>query len=279
MTEVPKFLKNWDKIAVITPSWDPDVDLLYKGIAVLENAGFIVEFMRNDFGKRGTLAPLSVRVSEVNRAFCKPDFKAVIFSRGGYGAMHLIPYIEYECLQRYPKWIIGYSDATALFSAIEKKTGLSYIHGPMVESIGKSTEGTETLIKLLKGEIPEYSISQDTPEVKGNLSGGCLSLIVSLLGTPYEMDFKDKVVFLEDVGEKDYRIDRMLTQLKLAGKLDDAKMFIVGGEENYGVYEDILGKTGKPYIIGFPAGHGFRNYPMIMNVMAEIKDGKLRFLI
>ena len=278
---IPEFLVKGDTIGIITPSWEPDIDLVKKGIERLIDAGFLVKIVRNNFGGRGEIAPSEVRLREVNNAFCSTEFKALIFSRGGYGVMHLLPYLKYDCLLKHPKWIIGYSDATALFSALEKYN-IAYIHGPMVESIGRGTHGWNELINLLKGNIPEYKLPPEEYNFKkteGRIIGGCLSLITSLMGTPYEMDFGNRIVFLEDVSEKDYRVDRMLTQLNMAGKLEDAAMFIVGGEENHDVYREILLKTGKPLIIGFPAGHGNINLPLLMNVRALVDGGKMKFLL
>ncbi len=278
---IPGFLKEGDTIGIVTPSWEPDVSLLKKGIERLEQAGFTPRVLRQNFGKRGTIASFDTRVSELNDALCSEEYGALIFSRGGYGVMHLLPYLKYDCLLKYPKWIVGYSDATALFGALEKYN-IAYIHGPMVESIGRGTEGWEKLIELLKGRTPEYPLPEERynfKEFQGKITGGCLSLIVSLMGTPYDFDFKGRAVILEDVSEKDYRIDRMLTQLKLSSKLNDAEMFIVGGEENHEVYRKILLETGKPLIMGFPAGHGRRNFPVLMNVNVSIREAGIEFLL
>ncbi len=277
---IPPFLKEGDEVGIITPSWEPDVNLVEVGIKKIKEAGFHPVLLRSSLGKRGTIAPFDVRLKEINNAFCSRNLKAVIFSRGGYGVMHLLPHINYQCLEKYPKWIIGYSDATALFMALEKKVDIAYIHGPMVESIGQGIEGTEELFKLLKGklkEMPLYGELYNFKSVEGKITGGCLSLIISLMGTPFEPDFSDRIVLLEDVSEKDYRIDRMLTQLKLAGKLIKAKAFLIGGEENHTVYKDILSPLNKPLVIGFPAGHGRRNYPIVMNKDTILNKEKVLF--
>ncbi len=276
---IPEFLREGDTIGIITPSWEPDIDLVKKGIERLIDAGFLVKIVRNNFGKRGEIAPLEVRLREINEAFCSTEFKALIFSRGGYGVMHLLPYLKYDCLLRHHKWIVGYSDATALLSALQKR-GIASIHGSMLESIGKGIEGWRHLFDLLKGKDVVYPLPDERYnfiEYQGKITGGCLSLIVALLGTPYEPDFKGKAVLLEDVSEKDYRIDRMLTQLELAGKLEEASMFIIGGEENHDVYRRILLKTGKPLIVGFPAGHGKRNYPLFLGVDAVISEKGIKY--
>lgn len=273
-------LKPGDSVAIIAPSGAVDRENLEKGIALMKSVGLKVSVGESVYKRFGYLsAEDKERASDLIKAWTDPEIKAVFAARGGYGAMRILPYFDFEVLKQHKKILVGYSDITALHIAFWMKARIITFHGPMGEEIGRESVlpiNKEILSSTLIGrrypgriDMPDRSLVVEGKGcVEGDLVGGNLSLVAGTIGTPWELDTKGKILFLEEVDEKPYRIDRMLCQLDLAGKLDDAAGFLTGdfteceadessksftpGE----VLKQFLLRPGKPWLSNVPAGHG-----------------------
>lgn len=238
----PKCLCPGDTIGIITPASPGNLESAKQGILWLENQGFHVKLGKSVNQADGYLAGTDAeRATDIHDMFAAPDVDGIICMRGGYGTMRLLEQLDYSLIQCHPKVFVGYSDITALHTSIGQRTGLVTFHGPMVSSdIGNDlTDYTgNALLRAITSAEPLGLIDNpplfQAPEfivpgiAEGSLTGGNLSLITSTLGTPYEINTQGKILCLEDVGEEPYRMDRMLTQLLLAGKLQEAAGIVVG---------------------------------------------------
>jgi muramoyltetrapeptide carboxypeptidase len=235
----PIRLKQGDTVGVIAPASPPNQENLERGIDYLKELGLNVKVGKNVSNINGYLAGTDQeRLSDLHHMFQDPEVKAIICASGGYGTGRIAGQIDYELIQNNPKIFWGYSDITFLHTAIRQKTGLVTFHGPMLGSdIGK--ENTHTLSKEGFKQLFEPTTRIYTEKISpmetlvegvasGELVGGNLSLIVSTFGTAYEIDTKDKLLFIEDVNEEPRSVDRMLNQLYMAGKLNDSAGIIVG---------------------------------------------------
>lgn len=286
----PAVLQKGETIGVIAPSGVVNPAELAAGIKRVEAMGFRVTVGRNvDRTNRYMAGTDRERVEDLHGMFSDPAVRAVMCARGGYGATRLLPMLDGALLGRHPKILIGSSDVTALLVYLVTRVGLVAFHGPMIapnfgrnasdlssdgflQAVSASESGgrvrSEGLVCLRKGKA------------RGWLTGGCLSVLCALLGTPYEPDTRGAVLFLEDVNEGPYRIDRMLTQLKAAGKLDGVRGLIFGKMINchpapgsgYRLEEVILEAIGDfegPVLFGLPAGHGGEQLTLPFGVLAE----------
>jgi muramoyltetrapeptide carboxypeptidase len=240
-------------------------------------------------------APDKERAEELNEAFHDDKVNAVFCVTGGYGTLRMLPYLNYEMIRAHPKIFLGYSDITTLHIVLNQNSDLVTFHGPMIASeIGSEfTDYTEKwLLRALQENTPlgELTNPVDGPvlktinegEVKGKLVGGNLSLITHGLGTPYEIDTKGKILLIEDTDEPPYRVDRYLTQLWLANKLQDAAGVVIGEFTNYhplsnepsltlwDVLRDRIEDSGKPAIYGLCFGHGKHHLTLPLGVEARL---------
>jgi muramoyltetrapeptide carboxypeptidase len=238
----PAFLKPGDTVAVVAPaSGVVNPTTIYFGQQLLENMGYRVKLGKAVYRRHGYLAGTDEeRLQDLESMFADPEVKAIICLRGGYGALRLLGKLNLQVVKENPKVFLGFSDITALHIAINQLTGLITFHGPVLNSmvswLGDYTRGN--LLKVVARPAPAGALTN--PEAgprlfaicggkgSGELIGGNLSLICATLGTPFEINTKGKILFLEEVGEEPYRIDRMLTQLELAGKFDDVKGIVIG---------------------------------------------------
>ncbi|MBU3191729.1 LD-carboxypeptidase [Clostridium bowmanii] len=277
----PKALKIGDTIGLVAPSSAlRQADGLEKSISVLEEQGFIVVIGESCGKKYGYLSGSDeLRAKDINRMFEDNTIDAVFCLKGGYGTPRILDKLDYDMIKENPKIFIGYSDITAIHIVLNQKCDLITFHGPMAASdmLGdfdefskKSYLNAITSINPL-GEIDNpigFEIKSMVPGVaSGKIVGGNLSLIASTIGTPYEIDTLGKILFLEDVDEFTYSVDRMLTQLRLSGKLEDCVGIILGNFTNclpqyedfdhtlMEVFNDIILKAKKPTIYNFMAGH------------------------
>lgn len=272
-------LKHGDKIGLTAPAGPVSDDKLNKAISVIKEMGFELEVGLTCYQNWGgyLAGPPELRANELNHMFANPEITAIFCLRGGYGSAQILPMLNYDMISQHPKHFIGYSDITALHIALQQRSKLATIHGPMPASdlIGASEFTKQSLLQTLMtskpiGEIdnPSYEeMDYLVPgEARGVITGGNLTVITSLLGTPFEIDTAGKILFLEDIGEEPYRVDRMLTQLALSGKLQEAKGFILGSwtgctTENKEVFtvenlfRRIIAPFGKPTIYNLRAGH------------------------
>lgn len=298
---LPKSLTKGDKIAIISPAGAVEASQLEKGIEMIRNKGYepvLGEHLYSSFSNGYTYAGTELeRIKDINWAFNDNEIAAVWASRGGYGCQHLLESIDLKNFSENPKWYIGYSDNTVIQSYLLKK-GFASIHGQTVKtsSFGVTEESYELIFDILEGKIPDYSLEphdfNKMGSCEGQLVGGNLALIYALLGTDYSFKFKNRILFIEDIDENFYALDRMMMSLKLAGVFKKIKGLIIGGMTNMGnekentaynesfdnfAYQLISERISKydfPTVFGFPNGHIKDNRPLIIggHVKLEVKD-------
>lgn len=296
-------LKSGDLVGVIAPgSAVSDPDDLYRVKEALDFFGLKMELGK--YVKKGSgykTRSIDERLDDLHTMFGSKEIKAVFCVRGGYGSMQLLDKIDYNLIRNNPKVFLGYSDITALHIAINKLTGLVTFHGPVmlssftdytVMNFQKALFSDEPIGRLSNPAVKSgirsrYPVHTVVPgSVVGKLIGGNLSLISNMLGTPYEINTDGKILFIEDVGEEPYRIDRMLTQLRLSGKLESAIGIIFGKctdcksksstwDSSLGeVVENILGSLKIPVLSGLLIGHSSDQMTIPEGVTAELNAGK-----
>lgn len=264
-------LKPGDTIGIAAPASHFDKEAFLSGVKNLKEMGFKVVYREDIFEKERYLAGTDERrASELIDLLQNKNINAILFARGGYGMMRLIPYLEKIQLEASPKIVLGYSDITTLLIYLMQKLNWVTFYGPVVaKDMSHFNDDTKkyflNAVSSTKALGPFHFPETETIQqgiAEGILTGGCLSLVVSTLGTPFEIDTKNKILFLEDINEKAYSVDRMLTQLKLAGKLDHVRGILCGTFENGGNTEhigeaiaDVLKDKKIPILTHFPAGH------------------------
>ena len=301
----PKPLKKGDKIAIISPAGSVEPAQLEKGIQMVKSKGFepvlgenLYTKFSNGYNYAGTEEQ---RLKDVNWALNDPEISAIWASRGGYGCQHLIENLNLKGFIKNPKWYIGYSDNTVIQSYLLKK-GFASIHGQTIKtsSFGVTDESYDLTFNILKVKPLKYNLKSNQFNKEGNvdgeLVGGNLALIYALLGTKYSFDFKDKILFIEDIGENIYALDRMIMSLELAGVFNKIKGLIIGGMTNMGdekdnkEYEDSfdafaykliserISKYRFAVVFAFPNGHIHDNRPLIIGAQTQLKVGKISSL-
>lgn len=277
-----KKLQKGDTIGLIGPSGAVRTEgAIERAVETIRRAGFRVKLGESCGKKYGYLSGTDeLRARDVNAMFADPQVDAIVCTRGGYGTMRMLDLLDYEAIRTHPKIFVGYSDITAMHIAMLEKSDLVTFHGPMPVSnwsdgpMEPFTRGSLFNTLMNGGPVGEivnpegYEKKTVNPGAcEGLLVGGNLSLIVGLLGTPYELNTKDRILFIEDVGEKTYAIDRMLTHLRLAGKFDDCAGVVLGDFKNcemeYPGYSftieeivrDVVAPCGKPIFSGLQSGH------------------------
>jgi muramoyltetrapeptide carboxypeptidase len=217
-----------------------------------------------------------------------PRIKAIINTRGGYGSLRLLDRIDYDEIKRNPKIILGFSDITALLLAVHARTGVVTFHGPVLRQFGRGApENWNELLRVLGSDRPlRWSLAEgkslSAGKARGPLLGGNLSLICHLLGTPYMPSLEGAILFIEEANEPLYRIDRMLTHLKLSGKPAGLSGMVVGQMEGCGKQEaieqllrDLAGELNIALATGLNVGHGGRNLTVPLGVAAELDTEKM----
>lgn len=284
----PPALKKGDTVGLVSPAsavFEPQT--IREGRETLSNLGYRVKFGKNISRRYGYLAGRDEeRVDDLHDMFRDKEVKAIFALRGGYGSMRLLQNLDYDLIRNNPKILLGYSDITSLHLAIHSMTGLVTFHGPV--AISSFTDYTqEYFYKIVSSTTPIGEVEHPklgsalSPTAhfftikegiaRGQLIGGNLTLMTALLGTPYEFDTTDKILFIEEVGEEPYSIDRMLTQLSLAGKFDNVAGIFIDrckkcGPSDYKpaflntfsveeVFIDRLSHLKIPVVFGFSIGH------------------------
>jgi len=302
----PPKLHPGDVIGICAPASPPrKQDSIESGIRYLESAGFRIKMGKHIFFRRGYLAGTDVqRASDVNAMFADKSVKAIFTVRGGYGSQRILPLLDYRLIRRNPKILVGYSDITALQCALLAKIGLITFSGPFVsgEMSNKLQGHAEELFwsclmspqppPPIKNVFRDRLISNKRKTAGGRLIGGNLSIISTLVGTPYFPSIPDPIYVLEDVGEQPYRIDRMLQHLHLAGVFSHARGIGLGnftdcipvpGKPSL-TLQDVVRETFRssqcPIVSGLPVGHIKNSIPFPIGVRAQLdgKKGTLRFL-
>ena len=288
----PPPLRPGDTIGVVAPGGSVYEDRLQRGVRALEARGFGVELAEGILDRKGYLAGAEQqRARTLERFFVRDDIRAVFCARGGFGSIQLLPGLDPERIRAHPKIFVGFSDVTALLNWMAQSCGVAAFHGPMVavEFAGELGGGVGGgFWDALTGRRRRWRIqgsgvlrAGDGP-ARGPVAGGCLSVLVTTLGTPYEVETEGRIVFLEDVGEPPYRIERMLTHLRMAGKLDRVAGVVTGafnrcesGAERdvQHVLADAFRDAPYPVVTGLPCGHGTANTLLPIGLNAEL-DGR-----
>jgi muramoyltetrapeptide carboxypeptidase len=271
----PRPLEAGDRVAVVSPASPFDRDEFDRGISELQRLGYVPVYDDSVFARSGYLSgPADLRAAAFTKAWTDPSVAALIAARGGYGSVQLLPFLDVSVIRARPKLFIGYSDTTTLLSWLTCGCGITALHGPMLEgrlSKGSSGYDERSFTSLLRdGRGLELSPAGVTVlrqgEASGPLFGGTITQLAASLGTPYAFNPPHgSVLFLEDVNERPYRIDRMLTQLRLSGVLARASALVFGempGCDEPGgaptaleTLGSLLGGVGGPVLAGFPSGH------------------------
>ena len=273
----PKRLRPGDKVAIVAPASSFTREEFDKGVSELQRLGFEPVFEDTVFAQHGGYlsGEGKVRAAAFLNAWRDPSVRALIAVRGGYGSVHLLPFLEHEDLQKSPKAFIGYSDLTTVLTYLTGQCGIVSFHGPMLDrrlsrgidaydraSFLGALTSTEPLGELGAAQLETFNKG----EAAGPLMGGTLAQLVASLGTPYAFNPpKGHVLFLEDVAERPFRLDRMVTQLRLARVLERASAIILGDfvdcDEPGGaiaaksVLANLLNDFDGPVVHGFPSGH------------------------
>lgn len=293
---LPKSLSKGDAIAIISPAGAVEKEDLKSTLELIKQQGYEPILGKYALGKYNKNYPYSgteqERIFDLNWALNDDEISAIWASRGGYGCQHLLKHLQLSRFRKQPKWYIGYSDNTVIQSFLLKNNFAS-IHGQTIKtaSFGISKKSYDEVFNILNGKFPSYEIASHPLNKEGNMTGilvgGNLALIYALLGTSYSFNFKDKILFIEDIGEQFYALDRMLMALDLAGVFRKIKGIIIGGMTNIGnkenpyydesfdsmAYEIIhhrLKKYNIPTVFAFPNGHIYENYPLILGAKVEI---------
>lgn len=290
---IPNRLQRGDLVGVIALASPPCMENLEKGLQFLTTLGLQVRLGKHMKQVNGYLAGTdSERVTDFHDMVVDPDIRAIFLARGGYGTGRLANKIDYDLIRKNPKIIWGYSDMTYLHTTIRQRSNLVTFHGPMIESdLAKSNidQQTKQMFQQLFAPMSIYyseSISSlqviVSGEASGELIGGNLTVLTSTFGTSFEIDVKDKIVFMEDIDEEPYRIDAMLNQWKLANKFSEAAGILVG---NFAlptpmkkpslklseVLDNYLGDLTCPVMSGLSIGHCFPHISIPLGVQANIK--------
>jgi muramoyltetrapeptide carboxypeptidase len=281
----PTALRPGDTIAVIAPAGAVQAERLAAGIAFLEARGFNVRAPRivTSALARYFSAGESDRRADLLDAFADPVIRAVWCARGGYGSAHLLPKLEPEWFRSRAKLAIGFSDATALLHFLVSRAGVAALHGPMVahDLVSQSPSSLEHLFAILAGgsdwrvDVPR---AVQPGEAEAPLLGGCLTVLASLAGTPFQPSFTGAIALLEDTNERPLRrVDRLLTQLRQSRMLEGVRGIVFGAMPNCGEADelcatiaDCLGDLGIPIGFGAPFGHGDENFAAPLGVRVRL---------
>lgn len=291
---VPPPLRRGDCIGLFSPAGPVrDKNRVAAGIRLLHELGFKTRQLRNTREQHDYLAATDrSRADEFHTLWADDDIRALMAVRGGYGCLRIIDSLDFALLRARPKHLIGFSDITVLLNTISERSGLVTIHGPVVTSlIDCDRESLRAFISLLAGDLREYPFSRQAEVLRpgkssGILRGGNLATLVHLLGTPWETSWEGALLFLEDTGEPMYKIDRMITQLSLGGRLDNLAGLILGTfdgsdaadrnslqEQVWSRVLELTARKGYPVLGGFPAGHLEMNYPLPIGAAATLDTG------
>jgi muramoyltetrapeptide carboxypeptidase len=287
----PRRLRPGDTVGITAPASWGDRDQIKQAASCLEKLGLRVRLGDTLSMQHGYLSGTDEqRARELNEMFGDPEIQAIICARGGYGTGRIADRLDYDLIRANPKIFWGYSDITFLHAAIGRYAGLVTFHGPMMLDLAKdenplTVQNYDTLVHPSVLRYTEEISPLQTlveGEALGPLVGGNLSLLVSTLGTPYELDTKGKLLFIEDIEEEPYRVDRMLNQLRLAGKFADAAGILVCDFHDCvpskrkisltleQIFQDHIVTAGKPTLSGFKIGHCSPNIAVPVGIEARM---------
>lgn len=292
---VPRGVAPGDMLGVFAPSSPFQDERFERGLTALRALGYGVHVHPQVHRRHGFLAGTDAeRLAAFHELLADDAIAGVIAARGGYGLHRIIAEVDADLVRRSRKPIVGFSDITALHGVIQARAGLVSIHGPVVTQLGTLPEADRArLVQVLAGAWDGLTYHADRPAISGGratgtLVGGCLAVLVAMVGTPHLFVPDDAILLLEDVGEAPYRIDRMLTHLRLAGVLGGVRAVALGdfaecdpprpGEQTVDeVLAERLGDLGVPVLAGLPIGHGPRNHAIPLGARATV-DAEARTL-
>jgi muramoyltetrapeptide carboxypeptidase len=287
----PVSLKTGDTVAVVSTARKVSLAEIQPAVDILTSWGLKAVFGKNLFNQQNQFAGSDEeRLADFQNALDDNNIRAVLFARGGYGTMRIIDKVNWNGFQKSPKWLIGFSDITVIQSHILTNCIAESLHAPMALNFKKaSSESLNALKQILLGEKLAYQIPENIfsdfnrhGNAKGILTGGNLSLLYAINGTPSNIDYSGKILFIEDLDEYLYHIDRMMLTLKRSGKLKSLAGLIVGGMTDMRDNTVPFGKSAEeiileavaeykyPVCFGFPAGHIRDNRPLIFGREAEL---------
>lgn len=286
----PAYLKKGDKIGIVAPARKVSKEEIQFVADTFEKWGLKIVFGKNIFGAENQYSGSDAqRAEDLQKMLDDDSLKAIISARGGYGTLRIIDKLDFKKFEAKPKWIIGYSDITVLHSHIHQNLGIETLHATMCINFHQDEESVESLKKHLLGEKTPYSIKSHPLNRKGNgegmIVGGNLSLLYALKGSRSGISTSGKILFLEDLDEHLYHIDRMMVSLKRAGKLSHLEGLIVGGMTDMKDNQTPFGKTAEeiildavkeydyPVCFGFPAGHATKNLALPFGRRAKLNIG------
>jgi muramoyltetrapeptide carboxypeptidase len=289
MTQIiPPFLKPGDEVAILSPASFPPTDNWKQGVEVLENWGLRVRnapnYLSRHYGLGGTDAE---RLSDLQQMLDDPSIKAIFPIRGGYGVSRLLDSLDFSGFVSSPKWIVGFSDITALLCELDSM-GFASVHGPMPHNFCQ--KGGESALQNLHSLLFEGKVSVAAPvhalnrpgEASAEIIGGNLSLLCHLVGSSTFKSTEGKILFIEEIGERLYHVDRMLLQLKRAGYFQNLAGLLLGGFTDCNEASLTIGKpayelvaehtsgTSFPIAFDFPAGHIPNNQPVLFGVKSKL---------
>lgn len=283
----PAPLKKGDKIAVCSPAGKIKPEVVEPAVDVLRRHGWKVEIMPHVYGEYGSFSGTpDERFSDLKAAFEDPDVRAILCSRGGYGVVHIMDRLNRLPLEKDPKWVIGFSDISALHALMTSK-GIASIHSSMAAHIkeGENDPDNAALFDILEGGRPAHIFDSHDYDrqgiATGTLRGGNLAVLAELLSTPYDLLLPDSILFIEDVSEPIYKIERILYQMRLSGLLGNIRGLIVGQFTDYkpdGIHEsmeamirDAVDGYNMPIAFNAPIGHVDHNIPLIESAKITLK--------
>jgi len=288
----PPRLKSGDVVRVVAPSGPVPREAFQAGVAALRGR-YEVRFDDGVFARDGFLAGSDERrLTELNAALADPDARAVLMARGGYGLLRILPFLDPGILRAAPRALVGFSDGTAMLG-FAARAGVASIHGPVLSQLGGlPADDQRTLVRLLEEPSPGLLLN-DLDElipgrVQGRLLGGNLEVFSRLVGTPYMPDISGAILFIEDLAERPYRVDRLLTHLDLAGVFGAVSGVVTGdfsaclepeatradSPTAAEVLVERLGRLPIPVALGAAVGHGTRNTALPYGCMAELDTRK-----
>jgi len=290
----PAPLRRGDLIGIVAPAAAVDAAAVATGVHALEQLGFRVQVGSAVFRRAGYLAGRDrERLDDLVEMFRNPDVKAILAARGGYGSGRLLPLLDPAIARENPKIVVGFSDLTFLLNDLLQRASLVTFHGPMAVSLAEHPQAAPRLARALTGDRRDWNLSaRDVIQpgtAEGVTVGGCLSVLVAMLGTPYAVETEGRILFLEDANEKPYRVDRMLTQLRQAGKLDRVAGIVFGEmpgcvahPDEATTVRDVVAQAfagaDYPVAFGLPTGHGVGSVTLPLGIRARLAGERLTLL-
>ena len=294
----PPYLQQGDKVSIISPAGKIERQIAERGAELLREQGLRVEIGQHAFDEECMFAGSDfARADDMQKALDDKTIKAIFFSRGGYGSLRTHRLLNWSSFFKKPKWLIGFSDIT-VFHAYLSCHNIASVHGVMTVWFEKDEVLTDSflqMMELLRGKVPEYSV---TPHglnrngvASGILTGGNLSIIQSLRGTPLDISPKGKILFIEDIDEHHYHLDRMMLNLKAGHVLEQLSGLVAGyftgikdgetpfGKTAYEIIKEAVAPYRYPVVFGFQSGHELPNYPLLMGSRISLDISEYQVII